>query len=69
MGRFVLSLEQGRKETEKIVEEIKEKEREERGTGMKIKKKKTDEINLFPPSTFTCYKDSRPCYQLNAPVT
>ena len=30
--------EKGRKETEEIVEEMKEKNREERGTGMKVKK-------------------------------
>ena len=32
--------EKGRKEIEEIVEEIKEKDREERGTGMKVKKQK-----------------------------
>ena len=32
--------ETGRKETEKIVEEMKEMEREERETGMKVKKQK-----------------------------
>ena len=30
----------GRKEIEEIVEEMKEKDREERGTGMKVKKQK-----------------------------
>ena len=30
----------GRKEIEKIVEEMKESDREERGTGMKVKKQK-----------------------------
>ena len=30
----------GRKEIEKIVEEMKERDREERGTGMKVKKQK-----------------------------
>ena len=30
----------GRKEIEEIVEEMKERDREERGTGMKVKKKK-----------------------------
>ena len=33
-------LEKGRKDTEEIVEEIKERVREERGTGMKVKKQK-----------------------------
>ena len=32
--------EKGRKETEEIAEEIKERDREERGTGMKVKKQK-----------------------------
>ena len=32
--------EKGRKETEEIVEEMKESNREERGTGMKVKKQK-----------------------------
>ena len=32
--------EKGRKETEEIVEEMKERDREERGTGMKVKKQK-----------------------------
>ena len=32
--------EKGRKETEEIAEEIKEKNREEKETGMKVKKKK-----------------------------
>ena len=32
--------EKGRKEIEETVEEIKERDREERGTGMKVKKKK-----------------------------
>ena len=39
VGHFVLSPgEKGRKEIEEIVEEMKEKGREERGTGMKVKK-------------------------------
>ena len=33
-------LEKGRKETEEIAEEMKERDREERGTGMKVKKQK-----------------------------
>ena len=32
--------ERGRKEIEEIVEEMKEKDRKERGTGMKVKKQK-----------------------------
>ena len=32
--------EKGRKEIEEIVEEMKERDRKERGTGMKVKKKK-----------------------------
>ena len=32
--------ERGRKEKEEIVEEMKEKDREERGKGMKVKKQK-----------------------------
>ena len=32
--------ERGRKEIEETVEEMKEKDREERGTGMKVKKQK-----------------------------
>ena len=50
--------EKGRKATGDIVEEMKERDREERGTGMKVK---TEEIKTFPPSTLTNYKDSRPC--------
>ena len=57
----------GRKEIEEIIE-MKERGREERRTGMKVKKQKNKNI---PPSTLTCYKDSRPCptvsqYQLDA---
>ena len=63
--------EKGRKETEEIAEEMKERDREERGTGMKVKKQKKWKHHL---PTLTCYKDSRPCppvsqYQLDAPVT
>ena len=60
--------EKGRKE---IVEEMKERDREERGTGIKVKKQNK---NIPPePSPLTCYKDSKPCptvsqYQLDAPV-
>ena len=74
VGHFVSSpreREKGGKEIEEIVEEIKEKDREERGTGIKVKKQKRQKHS---PSTLTCYKDSRPCptvsqYQLDAPVT
>ena len=67
--------EKGRKVVEEIVEEIKERDREERGTG--IESEETEEIKKtkkHPPSTLSCYKDSRPCpavsqYQLDAPVT
>ena len=34
------TLEKGRKEIEERVEEMKERDREERGTGMKVKKQK-----------------------------
>ena len=54
---------------DEIVEKMKERDREEKGTGMKIKKQ-----NKTFPSILTCYKDSRPCpsvsqYQLDAPST
>ena len=60
--------EKGGKVTEEIVEEMKDRDREERGTEIKVKKQK------HSTSTLTCYKDSRPCptvsqYQLDAPVT
>ena len=63
--------EKGRKEIEEIVVEMKERDREERGIGMKVKKQKKYKHS---PSTLTCYKDTRPCptvsqYQLDAPVT
>ena len=62
--------EKGRKKIEEIVEEMKERGGEERGTGMS---EETVEIKTSP-STLICYKDSRPCpavsqYQLGAPVT
>ena len=62
--------EKGRKEIEDIVEDMKQRVREEKGTGIS---EETEEIKHFP-STLTCYKDSRPCptvsqYQLDAPVT
>ena len=71
MGHFVSSPREREKETEEIAEEMKERDREERGTGMKVKKQKKWKHHL---PTLTCYKDSRPCptvsqYQLDAPVT
>ena len=54
-GSFcVISQRKGEKE---IVEEMKDRDREERETGMKEKKQ---EIKTFP-SILTCYKDSKPC--------
>ena len=41
VGRFCHLPEKGRKEIEEIVEEMKERNREERGTGVKVKKQKT----------------------------
>ena len=69
MGHFVSSPRE-RKKREKIVEEMKERDREERGKGMKVKKQKKLKHS---PSTLTCYKDSKPCpnesqYQLDARV-
>ena len=40
VGHFVSSPREGRKETEEIVEEMKEMNRKERGTGMIVKKQK-----------------------------
>ena len=40
--------EKGRKEIEEIVEEMKERDREERGTGMKGKKRRNKDIHLYP---------------------
>ena len=62
--------EKGRKEIEEIVEEMKERNREEKGTGMKVKKQEKKKTSS---TTLTCYKDSRPCptvsqYQLDALV-
>ena len=56
---------------EEIVEEMKEKDRKERATGMKVKKQKKYK---HYPSTITYYKDSRHSptvsqSQLDAPVT
>ena len=62
--------EKGRKETEEIVLEMKERDREERGTEMKVKIQRKWKHSPF---TFICYKDSRPCptvsqSHLDAPV-
>ena len=59
-------LEKWRKELEETVKEMKERDRDERGTGVKQKKK----IPLYS----SCYKDSRPYpteseYQFDAQVT
>ena len=40
VGHFVSSPRKGRKEIEEIVEEMKERDRKERGTGMKVKKQR-----------------------------
>ena len=40
VGIFCRLLENGRKEIEEIVDEMKERDREERVTGMKVKKQK-----------------------------
>ena len=71
VGHFVLSPREREKEIEEIVQEMKERDREERGTGMQVKKQKKQKHS---PNILTCYKDSRPCptvsqYQLDAPVT
>ena len=63
--------EKKRKKIEEIAEEMKERDREERGT--EKERKVTEEIKTFP-STLTCYKDSKPCptvsqYQLGALMT
>ena len=63
--------EKGRREIEEIVEEMKERDREERGKWMKVKKTKKKKT---VPSTLTCCKDSWLCptvsqYQLDATVT
>ena len=40
VGHFVLSPRKGRKEIKQIAEEMKERDKEERETGMKVKKQK-----------------------------
>ena len=69
VGHFVSSPRERGKE--KVVEQMKEMNREERGAGMKVKKQKKQKHS---PSILTCYKDRRPFptvsqYQLDAPVT
>ena len=71
MGHLCSLLEKKRKDIEEIVEEMKERGREDRGIGMKVKKQKKLKHSH---STLSCYKDSRPCpavsqYQLDAAVT
>ena len=63
--------EKGRREIEETLEELKERDRGERGKWMKEKRQK--KCNILP-STHTYCKDSRPCptvsqYHLDAPVT
>ena len=63
--------EKGRNEIEEIVEEMKDRDRAERGKGKKVKEQKKLQHSL---SILTCCKDSRPCptvsqYQLGTPVT
>ena len=40
VGHFMSSPEKGRKETEEMIEEMKVRDREDRGTGNKVKKQK-----------------------------
>ena len=61
--------EKGSNKTEEIVEEMKDRDREERETEMKVEE--TEGIK-HSPSILTCYEDSRPCptvsqYQLGHP--
>ena len=61
--------EKERKQIEEIVEEMKERNREEKRN--RNESEETYEIKTFP---LTSYKDSKPCptvsqYQLDAPVT
>ena len=55
----------GSKETEEIVEEMKERDREERGTGMKVKKQNKNIPPLPSPATRSCPTVSQ--YQLAGP--
>ena len=47
MGHFVLSPRE-REKREEIVEEMKERDRDERGTGMKVKKQEIKTFPLYP---------------------
>ena len=72
MGHFDSSpREREKREGRDIVEEMKKKDRKERGTGMKVKKQKKQKHS---PTSLICYNDSRPCpvvsqYQFDATVT
>ena len=50
VGHFVSSPREREKKIEEIVEEMKERDREERGTGMKVKKQKK-------LKHFSCFRD------------
>ena len=58
--------EKGRKEMEEVVEEMKERDREERGKWKKVKEQKK---RHYFPSTLTCCRPTVSQYQLDAPVT
>ena len=71
MGHFVSSL----REREKRDSRRDSRRDEREGQGRKRKRNESEETEEIKhsPSTFTCYKDSRPCpsvsqYQLDAPV-
>ena len=51
VGHFCGLPEKGRKEIEEIVEQMKERNREERGTGMKGKKRRNKNIPPLPLPT------------------
>ena len=71
MGHFVLSPRERKKRDRR---DSTGDEREGQGRKRSMNEtEETEEIKTFP-STFTCYKDSKPCptvsqYQLDAPVT
>ena len=48
VGHFVCLPAKARKEVEEMVEEIKEGDREERGTGMKVKTEEIKPLPLYP---------------------
>ena len=71
MGHFVSSPRE-REKTDK--RDSRGDEREEQGRKRNRNESEETEEIKHPPSTLTCYKDSRPCqtvsqYQLDAPVT